>query len=436
MIPNNQKEPVPDSQADTPPADQPSEEPMDPETLYQQTWAEVAKPEPPPKQSRWKVAWLVGTLGLFLLPLAPLVDTSFALPLGLVGAVLLHEAGHYLAMRLLGYRDLRVFFVPFFGGAATGEKYAAPVWQQVVVLLAGPLPGLALAVALYLIFRPPLLWEGEASSLAIVLCCLLLVNSLNLLPFEPLDGGRALNLLVFGRHPVLDALFRLVGIGGLCWLGWALGRWLFYALAAAIAISAPFRYRRAKHLAALRRDLPGLPSRLADLTEEQRRALFGHAHALVPEVVTDPVSCASDVKSLHEQAITRPLSRAQTVGLFGLYVAGLAACLAILQLDVWNLAGLQAEAADWVRGQGITVPRLSLREVARLKPMGGKPPARFDPKARLLVRYVADLRAADGRTLRLEVERTNRRSVWYTLRDGRGRVVATGGSLVVAIGTP
>ncbi|MDP3072123.1 MAG: hypothetical protein Q8N18_17655 [Opitutaceae bacterium] len=36
-------------------------------------------------------------------------------------AVGLHELGHVLAMRALGYKNVRMLFVPLFGGLATGE---------------------------------------------------------------------------------------------------------------------------------------------------------------------------------------------------------------------------------------------------------------------------------------------------------------------------
>ena len=49
-------------------------------------------------------------------------------------------------MRAFGYRELGVVVLPFLGAVAFGRKDDAGPWQKLVVLLAGPLPGLILAV--------------------------------------------------------------------------------------------------------------------------------------------------------------------------------------------------------------------------------------------------------------------------------------------------
>ena len=51
--------------------------------------------------------------------------------------LLCHEAGHFLAMRRFGYKNVRLFFIPFFGAATAGVGTTAVGWQRVVVSLAG-----------------------------------------------------------------------------------------------------------------------------------------------------------------------------------------------------------------------------------------------------------------------------------------------------------
>ncbi|HEX4614121.1 MAG TPA: hypothetical protein VH092_38415, partial [Urbifossiella sp.] len=62
--------------------------------------------------------------------------------------LLLHEAGHLFGMWLFGYRDLRVFFIPFIGAAASGRNETAPVRHEAVMLLLGPVPGILLGFGL------------------------------------------------------------------------------------------------------------------------------------------------------------------------------------------------------------------------------------------------------------------------------------------------
>ena len=84
-------------------------------------------------------------LSLVLFALSFYSSTDAAKLAILIPVLLLHELGHFAGMRLFGYRNVQMFFVPFLGAAVSGRKHAAPVWQQVVVLLLGPLPGLLVA---------------------------------------------------------------------------------------------------------------------------------------------------------------------------------------------------------------------------------------------------------------------------------------------------
>ena len=134
----------------------------------------------------------------------------------LVGALLFHEGGHYVAMRAFGYRNLRMFFIPLFGAAVSGLNPRAAGWQKALVALAGPLPGIMMGAVL--IWVAP--WSGEHALLvrqaAIVLLSL---NAFNLLPLFPLDGGRFLYEVLFCRHALLRTGFLLLTGGALVALG-------------------------------------------------------------------------------------------------------------------------------------------------------------------------------------------------------------------------
>ena len=110
--------------------------------------------------------------------------------LGLL-ALLLHETGHLLTARGLGYRVRSLELWPF--GAAlsmdlsTGSRGALPV------ALAGPLCNLAAAAMSLLLLRLLPQTEGVMEPF---FCMNLSLAAVNLLPAEPLDGGRALASLL------------------------------------------------------------------------------------------------------------------------------------------------------------------------------------------------------------------------------------------------
>jgi Zn-dependent protease len=155
----------------------------------------------------------------------------------LIGVLLLHEVGHLAAMRVFGYRNLRMFFIPFFGAAASGKSYNVTGWKQAVVSLMGPLPGIAVGIVLGVVAcmrHSPLLLEAAM--------LLLSINAFNLLPIMPLDGGRLMELTIFARHPVLDALFRAVAAGVLL-LGWFIGLKVLAILGVFMLIGLPLSFR-------------------------------------------------------------------------------------------------------------------------------------------------------------------------------------------------
>ncbi|MBI3861686.1 MAG: hypothetical protein HY290_07305, partial [Planctomycetia bacterium] len=167
------------------------------------------------------VLMLVVTLVLF--GAAQVVQQNAENLAWLVAVLLIHESGHFAGMKLFGYRDVRMFFLPFFGAAVSGRSSNVPGWQAGVVILLGPVPGIAVGAALGVVSLA--LGNESLRSTALLFACL---NGFNLLPLMPLDGGRLLELTVFGRQRHLEALFQgttglLLALLGFAGGGWILG---------------------------------------------------------------------------------------------------------------------------------------------------------------------------------------------------------------------
>src|SRR5687767_5738358 len=123
----------------------------------------------------------------------------------LVGVLLFHELGHYVGMRLFNYQDVKMFFIPFFGAAVSGRATSVAGYKEAIVLLLGPVPGIALGVVLGAVcmFR-------DLPQLRQLSMLLLALNAFNLLPLLPLDGGRLVQLIIFSRQRHIEALFRVL----------------------------------------------------------------------------------------------------------------------------------------------------------------------------------------------------------------------------------
>jgi hypothetical protein len=129
--------------------------------------------------------------------------------------LLLHELGHFGAMRLFGHSDAHIRFIPFFGAATMTMTRFRKLSHEMVVLFAGPLPGLLLGLALFQIAEP-----GRSSYILGSAIMLVTLNGLNLLPLHPLDGGRIVHALLTAGRPRLD--FALKVLAGAVIVGCAL----------------------------------------------------------------------------------------------------------------------------------------------------------------------------------------------------------------------
>ncbi len=109
------------------------------------------------------------------------------IPIGLIAVLVIHEVGHLLSMKYFGYGDLEFYMLLPFGAVAYGEKEYSRTSESMIIYLAGPLPGILIGSILASI--------GTVLNLDIIIylaIMFLFINTINLLPIFPLDGGRLL----------------------------------------------------------------------------------------------------------------------------------------------------------------------------------------------------------------------------------------------------
>lgn len=194
-----------------------------------------------------KAGLFLASGALFLLAFGLLFSWRFAALL--LGVLLAHELGHSLAMRAFGYRKLSIFFVPLLGAVATGQKTGAPPWQQFMIYLAGPLPGLLAAFAFFAWFPETRGVWFEVALIALTL------NYFNLLPALPLDGGRIVEILFLGRLPWIRLAFAGIGVILLASVAWVLNSFIAAIIAGLVAMTLPTQWRQTRLASRLLRDI-------------------------------------------------------------------------------------------------------------------------------------------------------------------------------------
>ncbi len=304
----------------------------------------IGSPPLPAPAAPWRNFLITLVLFALLAALAFRLDEVAVL----IGVLLLHELGHFLGMRYFGYRDVQMFFIPLFGAAVRGEKKGVPAWQETIVLLLGPVPGLLLGCAIYFVDFFLLDPAEPHSLLRMAAGMLVVINFLNLLPFEPLDGGRICNRLLFSRLRWLEAVTVVLATVGLIFVCLQ-PSWICLALSAAFAlfVLAPARYKMATAGMALQARWPEMPAEFADLSEAQWRDLFCSTRERFPKadpkkLAANPKLLADQMKIIHQRALQRPESGPVTLALFSVYLAAIA--LGVVTASVTHL---QDDAGRW-----------------------------------------------------------------------------------------
>jgi stage IV sporulation protein FB len=190
----------------------------------------VVPPKPPADEPRSRAnVWLrsITSLAVYLAIGYLFFNKNWTLVLVLTGVVIFHELGHFFAMKFYNYTDLGIFFIPLVGAYASGKKQEVSQMQSAVILMAGPVPGIIVGIALQMT-APYLtdnvdLWHK-------ISWVLIYLNLLNLLPVYPLDGGQLLNRLFLDSSQVISKIFLFLSIGVLTWYAIYGGDRPFYAL--------------------------------------------------------------------------------------------------------------------------------------------------------------------------------------------------------------
>ncbi|MDJ0848838.1 MAG: hypothetical protein QNK04_10710 [Myxococcota bacterium] len=202
------------------------------------------------RSSGWQMKLLFFAVSMALFAVAFGIKFSMSTVVILIGALFFHELGHALAMRAFGYRDLQILFIPFLGAVASGRKQHTKPLEEIVVLLAGPMPGIAVGTLIVVMG-----WGNGAEWIHQTAVMLLILNFLNLLPIVPLDGGRVMNIVLFDRFPSLQLGFAALSAAGLALAGRMMNDHFLFGIGIALIVGLPTQLRQNRLLLAARRSL-------------------------------------------------------------------------------------------------------------------------------------------------------------------------------------
>lgn len=153
-----------------------------------------------------------------------------------------HESGHIWAMKRCGVKTKGIYFLPFIGAAAVADEKFPSRGAEVFIAIMGPIWGLLLALFtafIYISTKNPF-FAAAASWMAAI-------NLLNLLPINPLDGGRIMKSIAYSINSGLGFSFLFIGMIASGFLAFKIGFGLFSFLLIIGVLDLLFEYKsRAK----------------------------------------------------------------------------------------------------------------------------------------------------------------------------------------------
>lgn len=155
----------------------------------------------------------------------------------LFALLVIHEAGHALAMRWVGLPVQGIYFLPFIGGVAVAAAPHRTETERGFVALMGP--GLSLVTTAGFMWAGMVTGEPLFEQLALASA---LLNGINLAPVLPLDGGQIVDAALSRSDPefasIVNMLALIAGAGVSVYLEW-------YVLTAILLLAAPAVMRSA-----------------------------------------------------------------------------------------------------------------------------------------------------------------------------------------------
>ena len=309
--------------------------------------------------------WLLGSIALFIVLGRFAWDWTFVLLL--IPILFIHELGHFVAMRIFKYRNVRMFFIPLLGAAVSGRHFNVEGWKKVIVSLAGPLPGLLLAIPMSV----ALFWVDSELLRQLTLLTIIL-NLFNLLPFVPLDGGWVMHALYFCRTPVLDAVFRVVAALSLAGLGILLGSYFLMAFGGFMLFSLPLLFTHAKIADRLRQKNVPLAENDSDSLPVET------AVQIINEIPTsgglkgNAKAQANMTLQIYELISTQPPGALATAGLTLLYLSGwIVGGVGLIMLSIGTLSDRFMDQFEGFETSSIAVQSATIQsanELAGVRP--------------------------------------------------------------------
>ncbi len=126
-----------------------------------------------------------------------------------MGMLFIHEYGHVFAMKRSGMKVKGIYYIPFLGAVSVSEDAWPSRKAQAYVALQGPLWGALLSIVVLVGY---FVAGRRHASLGVIAAWWGVINLFNLIPMNPLDGGRLLSAVAASIHKTVGVAMIVCGM--------------------------------------------------------------------------------------------------------------------------------------------------------------------------------------------------------------------------------
>jgi hypothetical protein len=221
-------------------------------------------------------------------------------------------------MRIFGYRNVQMFFIPFLGAAVSGQSRNVASYKKAIVALMGPVPGLFLGLIILSVYA-----KVQSNFLVILSTFFIAINLFNMLPFFPLDGGRFVHEILFSRNRYVELIFKAFASLTLIILGVVMHFWFLAIIGFFSIFAIPVSFK----VAGISKKLKKSGLVVPDPEDGESQASRNHIYMEVIDRIKEgslgkqkPKMIAVYTRDVTERLHCHPPKAFPTVGLLGVYL--------------------------------------------------------------------------------------------------------------------
>ncbi len=166
------------------------------------------------------------SLNVFFLVLALLFSIflfseNYLLTIYLLIVIIIHEIGHFIAMKILHFKDGKLLLFTFLSKLVKQKENFNSQRKKILIVLSGPLPGLIIGNVLLILYL-----QNHNELLLTFSVLFIGINLLSILPIDPLDGGRLFKTIFFPNNHKINLFFVLISSILIIFIGYITSFWI------------------------------------------------------------------------------------------------------------------------------------------------------------------------------------------------------------------